>query len=148
MLMFCSPWPQLSALKDLHTYTLKGLRNSEFCLWLRTHNGDSLCHAQGQWPSSPSHVYLWTAGHPFPNSVLTPLSPKHLLNSGLSVLLCYSMYKSAGLCPSYSIVSLRIHLLPLLTHHRFKSRSEGHPVSNLTPKLSDKWPYANLSNTP
>ena len=26
----------------------------------------------------------------------------------------------------------------LLMHHRFKSRSEGHPVSNLTPKLSDK----------
>jgi len=94
------------------------------------------------------HVYLWTAGHPFPNSVLTPFSLKHLLNSILSVLPCYSMYKSAGLCPSYSIVSVRIHLLPLLTHHRFKSRSEGHPVSNLTPKLSDKWPYANLSNTP
>jgi len=88
------------------------------------------------------------AGHLFPNFVFTPFSPKHLLNSGLSVLPCYSVYKSAGLCPSYSIVSLQIHLLPLLTHHRFKSWSEGHPVSNLTPKLSDKCSYANLLNSP
>jgi len=37
--------------------------------------------------------------------------------------------------------------LLVLTHHRFKSQSEGHPVFNLTPKLSEKCFYVNLSNT-
>jgi len=84
----------------------------------------------------------------FQTSSLHPSLRATLLNSGLSFLPCYSVYKSAGLYPSYSIVSLSYFAHSLDTHRRFKSRSEGRPASNLTPKYSDKFSYADLLNTP